>query len=113
MALLQKDGESLTAEELEERRFLTVGKLRLDRYYRIAWVGGERHELTKQEFLLLETLMRNYPKAVANDVLLANAWDLHFDTRTNRLPVYIRYLRQKLGQHAISTHRGFGYRVTA
>jgi DNA-binding response OmpR family regulator len=113
MALLQKDGASLTAEDLELRQFLTVGRLRLDRYHHVVWMGEDRHELSKQEFLLLEVLMQNAPRPVARDVIMARAWNLHFDTRTNRLDVYVQYLRQKLGQHVISTHRGFGYRLTA
>jgi DNA-binding response OmpR family regulator len=113
MALLQQDGASLDSEGLEQRQFLTVGRLRLDRFYRIAWVGEERHELTKQEFLLLETLMRCSPRPVARDVLLAGVWNCNHDVRTNRVEVYIWYLRQKLGPQIISTHRGVGYRITA
>jgi two-component system OmpR family response regulator len=113
MALLQQDGKSLTSEDLALRQFLTVGRLRLDRYHHIAWLGEERHELTRQEFLLLEVLMQNSPRAVARDVILERAWNVHWDTRTNVVDVYIRYLRQKLGPHMISTHRGVGYRITA
>jgi len=111
--LLQKDGESLDPEGVELRQFLTVGRLRLDRFYHVAWVGDERHELTKQEFLLLDTLMRCSPRPVARDVLLVGAWNCNEETRTNRVEVYISYLRQKLGPQIISTHRGVGYRITA
>ena len=39
------------------------------------------------------------------------AWDMHFDTRTNLVDVYVRYLRRKLGEHIIETVHRVGYRL--
>jgi DNA-binding response OmpR family regulator len=43
--------------------------------------------------------------------LLAMAWDMDFDPRTNRVDVYVGYLRRKLGGGIIETVRGAGYRL--
>jgi DNA-binding response OmpR family regulator len=39
------------------------------------------------------------------------AWDMDFDPQTNLVDVYVGYLRRKLGETAIETVRGAGYRL--
>jgi DNA-binding response OmpR family regulator len=39
------------------------------------------------------------------------AWGMHFDTRTNLVDVYVRYLRRKLGAQVIETIPRVGYRL--
>jgi DNA-binding response OmpR family regulator len=43
--------------------------------------------------------------------LLSRAWGLGHDPASNVVDVYIRYLRQKLGNDLIHTVRGMGYRL--
>jgi two-component system OmpR family response regulator len=47
--------------------------------------------------------------------LLDGAWDMSFESRSNVIDVYVRYLREKIdrpfGRHAIETVRGVGYRL--
>ena len=45
--------------------------------------------------------------------LLANVWGYDFDPGSNVVEVYVRYLRKKLGDAAIQTVRGMGYRLVA
>ena len=43
------------------------------------------------------------------------AWDIEFETRSNIIEVYVRYLREKIdrpfGLHSIETVRSIGYRL--
>jgi DNA-binding response OmpR family regulator len=41
------------------------------------------------------------------------AWGMDFDPQTNLVDVYVGYLRRKLGETAIETVRGTGYRLRA
>ena len=47
--------------------------------------------------------------------LLEGAWDMAFESRSNIVDVYIRYLREKIdrpfGTTSIETVRGVGYRL--
>jgi DNA-binding response OmpR family regulator len=43
--------------------------------------------------------------------LLSLAWGTDFDPGTNLVDVYVGYLRRKLGESAIETVRGAGYRL--
>jgi two-component system OmpR family response regulator len=49
--------------------------------------------------------------------LLDGAWDIAFESRSNVVDVYVRYLREKIdrpfGHHSIETIRGVGYRLRA
>jgi len=47
--------------------------------------------------------------------LLDGAWDMGFESRSNVVDVYVRYLRTKIdrpfGHDSIETVRGVGYRL--
>ena len=43
--------------------------------------------------------------------LLAHVWGYDYDPGSNVVEVYVRYLRRKLGEDAIETVRGMGYRL--
>lgn len=67
--------------------------------------------LTKTEFQILSTLIRNNGVIVTRATLLQNIWD---DNESfiddNTLSVHISRLREKIGAHHILTVRGVGYR---
>jgi DNA-binding response OmpR family regulator len=92
---------------------LAVGPLELDRVGRRAILRGLPVELTPKEFSLLLHLAHRAGRVVTRSELLAQVWDLRFDTGTNLLDVHVSRLRQKLGDHGamIETVRGYGYRL--
>lgn len=90
---------------------LVAGDLTLDLRTRRATVGGSEVELTAREFSLLETFMRNPKRVLSRMELLSSAWGYDFDPNSNVVDVYVKYLRNKLGNDAIETVRGAGYRL--
>ena len=90
---------------------LTVGSLSLDLRSRRVRVDGSEVELTAREFALMETFMRNPGRVLSRMELLSSAWGYDFDPNSNVVDVYVRYLRQKLGDGVIETVRGMGYRL--
>ncbi|HVW17331.1 MAG TPA: response regulator transcription factor [Solirubrobacteraceae bacterium] len=92
---------------------LRVGELRLDPASRMAWRGDRELALTTREFALLETFMRRPGRVLSRFELLEHAWDGAYESRSNVIDVYVRYLREKLGRDAIETIRGAGYRLRA
>lgn len=97
----------------EEQEVLTAGELSLEPGSRQVTVKGERVELTRKEFDLLEYLLRNKGKVVTRDALLDHVWGFDFVGETNAVDVYIRFLRSKIdekfGLKLIRTVRGVGY----
>ena len=71
-------------------------------------------ELTTREFDLLKLLMQHPNQVLPRDQILDQVWGYNFYGDENNVEVYIRYLRQKLGdedRQLIQTVRGVGYRI--
>ena len=94
-----------------EVTLLRVGGVDLDLRTRTATAGGQRVELTAREFAMLETFMRHPGQVLTREQLLSHVWGYHHDPGSNVVDVYIGYLRRKLGEGAIETLRGMGYRM--
>lgn len=74
--------------------------------------AGERLELTRTEFTILETLMRASGRVVPRGLLIELVWGAR-DVSENNLDVFIRYLRTKVDRpgwvRLLHTERGIGY----
>ncbi len=96
---------------------LRVGDLRLDPATHLASRGETELDLSVKEFALLELFMRRAGETLTRVQLLDGAWDMAFESRSNIVDVYVRYLREKIdrpfGRHTIETVRGVGYRLRA
>ena len=90
---------------------LEVGHLSLDLLTRQAWVEGRLVELSAKEFVLAEVLLRHPMQVMSKEQLLNRVWGYDYDPGSNIIEVYIRHLRRKLGNDAIETVRGMGYRL--
>jgi len=70
-------------------------------------------QLSRTEFLLLETLMRNAGRVITRSRLIQSVWGYERDVESNTLDVYIRMLRTKIDSTGspklIHTIRGIGY----
>ena len=96
---------------------LEVGDLRLDPAAHRVWRGEHELDLSAKEFSLLEVFMRRPGVALTRTQLLDGAWDIAFESRSNVVDVYVRYLREKIdrpfGCESIETVRTIGYRLRA
>jgi two-component system copper resistance phosphate regulon response regulator CusR len=90
-----------------------VGDLEMDLPARKVTRDGRRINLTPKEFSLLEYLVRNRGNVLTRTMIAEHVWDQHFDSFTNVIDVYIRYLRAKIDdgfrRKLIHTIRGVGY----
>lgn len=70
-------------------------------------------DLTTKEYLLMEYFLRNPERVLTRTNILENVWDMNFDSDTNIVDVFIRYLRKKIEEpfqsQVIHTIRGAGY----
>jgi two-component system OmpR family response regulator len=100
---------------VERPAVIAVGDLRLDPASRRAWRGKTELELSTREFALLDIFMRHAGQALSRLQLLEGAWDMAFESRSNVVDVYVRYLREKIdrpfGRASLETVRGIGYRL--
>jgi len=68
-------------------------------------------QLSKKEYQLLEYLMRNKGKIISKDNIISHIWDYEAEILPNTVEVFVKYLRNKIGNNMIKTIRGFGYKI--
>jgi two-component system response regulator MprA len=89
---------------------LRLADLKLDTGGHTVERAGQRIELTRTEFLLLELLMRHPRQVLTRGQIFEHVWGYDFGPSSNSLEVYVGYLRRKLGEpRLIHTVRGVGY----
>lgn len=89
--------------------------LKVDLSRRLVHRGEEMIHLTPTEYGLLEALATNPGKLLTHQWLLRRVWGGRYGAESHYLHVYVRQLRQKLGEDAamprfIITEPGVGYR---
>jgi two-component system KDP operon response regulator KdpE len=94
------------------------GDLEVDFARGEARLRGEHLDLTPTEYKLLYHLVRNAGHVLAHGTLLAKVWGREYIDETDYIRVYIRRLRDKLGDDPdqpryIQTERRLGYRFIA
>jgi DNA-binding response OmpR family regulator len=111
--LLARVRARLRDEGVAELTVLVVGDASLDLRTRRLTVGSRTVELTAREFAMAEMFFRHPGQVLSREQLLSHVWGYDYDPGSNVVEVYVRYLRQKLGDSWITTVRGMGYRLEA
>ena len=103
----------LRRQRPQANNLVRVADLELDMVTHDARRAGEKIELTRREFALLEFLINASPKPVSKTAIVEHVWDQHFDSETNVVNVYIKMLRRKIDRAGlpplIHTVRGVGF----
>jgi len=91
------------------------GDLEMDFDAQEVRLRGEAVQLTPTEYKLLYHLVRNAGRTLPHGTLLAKVWGREYLDEVDYLRVYVRRLRDKLGDNPekplyIRTERGLGYR---
>ena len=95
---------------------LTCGELKVDLLNREFMINTEKVQLTNNEFNLLVYFLKNRNRVITQEELAEKVWDIHFDTQTNYINVYISYLRKKIREHTENDYietvrkKGFTFR---
>ena len=98
-------------------RTWSVGDLTVDPLRRRVHRGGERLDLSAQEYALLELLIRNAGHVVPRTRIAEELWEMAFDGDPNLVDAAVRRLRRKVDDpfpdKLIQTRRGVGYALEA
>ena len=96
-----------------ELSLLQLGNIEMNLDTHRVFRNSKEIELTPKEFSLLEFLIRNKGKVCTRTRIIEHVWDIHFDSDTSVIDVYINFLRTKLDMgkdtNLIHTIRGVGY----
>ena len=92
---------------------LKYADIEMDLLTRKVTRGTQVLQLTTKEFALLEFFMRNPERPLSRTTIAEHVWDIHYDSESNVIDVYINLLRKKVDQgfeaRLIQTVIGVGY----
>ncbi len=110
-AILRRQSNSRdTNRHITHGEPLQVGDITLNPASREVHRGDRLVPLTVREYDLLEMLMEHPNQVLTREAILGRVWGYDFAGDDNIIEVYVRYLRNKLGDpNPISTVRGVGY----
>lgn len=107
-ALLRRQSPQKVSDHL-----LKYSDLEMDLLNRQVKREGREISLTSKEFALLEYFMRHPERPLGRVSIAEQVWDLHFDSESNVIDVYINMLRKKVDvpfkRKLIHTVVGTGY----
>lgn len=107
-ALLRRQGNSSSPSSI-----LKYLDLEMDLVSRKVQRAGKELKLTPKEFAVLEYFLRNPNRTISRTTLSEHVWDVHFDTNSNVIDVYVNMLRKKVDHpfknKLIHTVIGAGY----
>lgn len=95
---------------------LVCGEINLHLLKRECSVNDNKLQLTNNEFNLLVYFIKNKNRIITQEELAEKVWDIHFDTQTNYINVYISYLRKKIREYSENDYietirkKGFTFR---
>lgn len=101
------------AEYAREKASVACGELQLEASSHKVMRGNKEWSLSIKEYRLLQYMIEHEGEILSRRQLLRDVWDKDFDTNTNIVDVYVRYLRQKIDEgfehKMIQTVVGTGY----
>ncbi|MEZ3442802.1 response regulator transcription factor [uncultured Alistipes sp.] len=92
------------------KRVAADGSLRIDRERHLVYLDGRPLPLPRKEFALLALLSSEPGRLFSREEIYARVWGTEVVVGDRTIDVHVRKLRQKLGDHYISTVKGLGYK---
>ncbi len=105
-ALLRRSSGKLDSDD----SIMTLQGLTIDRSRYLVQKDGEDFSLPKKEFELLSLLASKPGKVFTRDEILDRVWGDLVVVGDRTIDVHVRKLREKLGEKAIKTVKGVGYK---
>ncbi len=100
---------NIPQDELPENR-LEIADLVIDREAFLVFKNGQKIVLPKKEFELLFLLASKPGKVYTREAILKRIWEDAVVVTNRTIDVHIRKLREKIGDHYVTTVKGVGYK---
>lgn len=95
-----------------KKNIIKVKDISLDMDKMQVYKNGMEVTLTSLELKILHLLFLNLNKVVTRDYLIESIWNwTGNDVSDNTITVYLKRIREKLGENIIVTVKGIGYRI--
>ncbi|MFW5820419.1 MAG: response regulator transcription factor [Bacteroidota bacterium] len=112
-ALLKRYAYKKTEEQNSSLIENGFGDLIVDKDRHLVIVSGKEIEIPKKEFKLLSLLTSRPSMVFTREEIFDKIWGSEVFVSDRTIDVYIRKLREKIGQEKIKTIKGVGYKFEA
>ena len=109
-ALLRRYGGMDDRDENDQPNIKQLGNLRIDFDKYVVYINDEEAYLPKKEFNLLVLLTSKPSKVFTREEIFNRIWGSDVFVGDRTIDVYIRKLREKVGEKHIKTVKGIGYK---
>lgn len=96
-----------------QKNLLTFADIEINLDAKTCTRAGKKVDLTPKEFAFMVYLIQHAGRVISKTEIAEKVWDIHFDTGTNVIEVYVNYLRNKIDKpferKLIHTVFGAGY----
>ena len=97
---------------LNKNNIVKVKNIEFDLNKMVVYKNGEEVSLTSLELKILNLLFINLNKVVSRNDIIDKIWEwTGNDVNDNTVTVYLKRIREKLGENIIITIKGIGYRI--
>lgn len=108
-ALLKRSSATNTQKKTGDRQ-TTFGSLLIDKERHVIIVNSVEYEMPRKEFKLLLFLSSRPSKLFTREEIFQHLWGPDVIVNDRTIDVYIRKLREKMGEEHIKTVKGIGYK---
>lgn len=109
-ALLRRYGGNNEVENESLSEVISFGELNIDKEKYLVKIKDKPVNLPKKEFNLLLLLTSKPSKVFTREEIFNQIWGTDIFVGDRTIDVYIRKLREKIGEHYIKTIKGVGYK---
>jgi two-component system alkaline phosphatase synthesis response regulator PhoP len=109
-ALLKRIPGNLNSKHLLKENKTEYGNLLIDKERHAIFIDGTEVELPKKEFQLLLFLSSQPSRLFLREEIYKHLWNNDVVVSDRTIDVYIRKLREKIGDKRIKTVKGVGYK---
>ena len=95
----------------DQSKVISLGNLTLDGDKYELKMNGERIELAKKEFQIMELLMSAPGKVFSRKEIFRRVWGGEIIVGERTIDVHVRRIREKIGDSYIKTLKGVGYKI--
>lgn len=97
---------------LHKNNIIKVNNIEFNSDKMVVYKNGEEVILTSLELKILNLLFSNLNKVVSRSDIIDKIWEwTGNDVNDNTVTVYLKRIREKLGENIIITIKGIGYRI--
>jgi two-component system, OmpR family, alkaline phosphatase synthesis response regulator PhoP len=109
-ALLKRTPGNLNSKQIPAGNKTEFGNLQIDKDRHAIFIDGNETELPKKEFQLLLFLSSQPSRLFLREEIYKHLWNTDIIVSDRTIDVYIRKLREKIGDKRIRTVKGVGYK---